>query len=84
MMIIGCDLGRVAQAFDLAGIAKPVGAPFLRVLCEGAGTTDVCSCVATPPDSGTKASSSLNSSAPARPRPKDRNDNCSTATAPVR
>jgi hypothetical protein len=25
----------VAQAFDLAGIANTVGAPFLRVFCEG-------------------------------------------------
>jgi len=27
----------VAQAFDLAGITDTVGAPFLRVFCEGAG-----------------------------------------------
>ena len=27
--------GRVAQAFDLAGITNTVGAPFLRVFCEG-------------------------------------------------
>jgi hypothetical protein len=26
--------GRVAQAFDLAGITNTVGAPFLRVFCE--------------------------------------------------
>jgi hypothetical protein len=30
--------GRVAQAFHLAGITREAGAPFLRVLCEGAGT----------------------------------------------
>jgi hypothetical protein len=35
---VGCNaLGRVAQAFDLAGIYNTVGAPFLRVFCEGAG-----------------------------------------------
>ncbi len=28
-------VGRVAQAFDLAGITNTVGAPFLRVFCEG-------------------------------------------------
>ena len=28
------DRGRVARAFDLAGITNTVGAPFLRVLCE--------------------------------------------------
>jgi hypothetical protein len=60
------------------------GAPFLRVLCEGAGTTNVPSCEATPPDPGTRSSSSLRSRAPARLRPKDRNDNCSSATPPVR
>ncbi len=27
-------LGRVAQAFDLAGVTNTVGAPFLRVFCE--------------------------------------------------
>ena len=27
--------GRVAQAFELAGITNTVGAPFLRVFCEG-------------------------------------------------
>jgi len=32
--------GRVARAFDFAGTASIEGAPFLRVLCEGAGTTN--------------------------------------------
>jgi RHS repeat-associated protein len=76
--------GRVAQAFDLLGTTNTVGAPFLRVLCEGAGTTDACSCEATPPDPGTKSSPILHSRAPARLRPKDKSDNCSTATVPVR
>jgi hypothetical protein len=31
------DSGRVAQAFELAGITNKVGAPFLRIFCEGAG-----------------------------------------------
>jgi hypothetical protein len=35
--------GRVAQAFDLAGLTNRAGAPSLRVLCEGAGTTNACS-----------------------------------------
>jgi hypothetical protein len=30
-------LWRVAQASDLAGITDTLGAPFLRVFCEGAG-----------------------------------------------
>jgi hypothetical protein len=29
--------GRVALAFDLAGVTNKQGAPFLRVFCEGAG-----------------------------------------------
>jgi hypothetical protein len=33
-------IGLVAQAFDLATAAVMAGAPFLRALCEGAGTTD--------------------------------------------
>jgi hypothetical protein len=49
-----------------------------------AGTTNVCSCEATPPDSRTKSSSSLHSPSPDRLRPEDKNDNCSTATPPVR
>src|SRR6202043_2666074 len=44
-----CSTGGVAQAFDLAAITTTVGAPFLRVLCEGAGTTNVRSCEVTPP-----------------------------------
>ena len=31
------ELGRVARAFDLAGITNTAGAPFLRVFCEGMG-----------------------------------------------
>ncbi len=62
------------------GITNAVGAPFLRVLCEGAGTTSACSGEATPPDPGTKSSAILHLPSPARLRPKDRNDNCSTAT----
>jgi hypothetical protein len=42
------ELRRVAQAFDLAAITNTVGAPFLRVLCEGAGTTNVCRSEAPP------------------------------------
>jgi hypothetical protein len=30
----------MAQAFDLAAIVNTAGAPFLRALCEGAGTPD--------------------------------------------
>ena len=76
--------GGVAQAFDLAAITNTVGAPFLRALCEGAGTTNACSCAATPPDSETKSSSSPHSPAPVQFRPRDRNDSCSTATLPLR
>ncbi len=39
-----------------------------------------CSGAATPLDPETKSSSIPHSRAPARLRPKDRNDNCSTAT----
>ncbi len=68
-------------AFELGGVSNTVGAPFLRVLCEGAGTTNACSGAATPPDSGTKSLSTLHSHAPGRLHPKDRNDNCSSAIA---
>ena len=33
----------MAQAFDLADLTNRAGAPSLRVLCEGAGTTNACS-----------------------------------------
>jgi len=79
-----CTLGAGGPALEQAGISNTVGAPFLRVLCEGAGTTNACSGAATPLDPGKKSSSSLHSPAPGQLRPKDRNDNCSTATAPVR
>ena len=39
---------RVAQAFDLAAITSALGAPFLRALCEGAGTTKACADGSTP------------------------------------
>jgi hypothetical protein len=32
----------VAQAFDSLASYDKTGAPFLRVLCEGAGTTNAC------------------------------------------
>ncbi len=77
--------GRVAQAggpaFDLACITNEVGAPFLRALCEGAGTTDACADGSTPPDLETKSSPIPHSLSPRRPRRKDKNDNCSTAIA---
>jgi hypothetical protein len=74
----------VAQAFDLAGITSKAGAPFLRVLCEGAGTTNADNCEATPRDSETKCFPILHSRARGRLHPEDGNDNCSTATVPVR
>ncbi|MGA8029994.1 MAG: hypothetical protein WB992_22850, partial [Bryobacteraceae bacterium] len=60
----------MAQAFDFAAIAaaitNAVGAPFLRVLCEGAGTTNACACEATPPDPETKSQAIPRSLVPAR------------------
>jgi hypothetical protein len=82
---------RVAQAFNLPGTTSKAGAPSLstalragssRSLRRG-GTTNACTCEATPPDSETK-SPIPRSPAPVRPQREGRNDNCSTATAPVR
>jgi len=48
---------RVAQAFTPPTSAPQLGAPFLRGLCEGAGTTDAGSGAATPPVRETKSPS---------------------------
>jgi len=54
----------------------------LRVLGEGAGATNACTCEATLPHSETKSSPMPRSPAPVQPLREGRNDNCSTAMLP--
>src|SRR5580658_943823 len=69
--------------FDFADAVNTVGAPSFAFFAKGGYHERLQRRGARPLDGGTKSSSSLGSRAPAPIRPKDRNDNCSTATAPV-
>ena len=51
----------MARASIFVPTSTTVGAPLLRALCEAAGTTNACTCEATPPDPGTKSSTTLHS-----------------------
>ena len=74
---------RVARAFDLSGIRSTEGAPSFALFAKGGYVQRL--------QLGGYATRFLNeisakpsfSCAPARLRPKDRNDNCSSATAPA-
>jgi hypothetical protein len=73
--------GRAAQVLTSPAITYTVGAPFLRALCEGAGTTNARSDGSTPPNLETKPSPTPHSLAPGLSPQEDKNDSCSTATA---
>src|SRR5579863_5537432 len=76
-------VGRVAQAFDLAGTTSKMGAPFLRVLCEGAGTTKACTAklgaVTTMQADGHDKPMVQTASYPPLPRTQERGTLCSGA-----
>jgi len=73
--------GPGGQAFELTVVPNTMGAPFLRVLGEGAGTTNASGDGSRPPDLEMKSSSIPHSPSPARPLPEVGNDNCSRAIA---
>ena len=74
--------GRVAQAFDLAGLTNRVGCPVPSRSVRRGGYHNACSDALMRLDPETKSPSSPHRLAPAQPLPENRNDNCSSATAP--